>query len=248
MLDLANFHVAEGFGRYRLGTAFPQWSLSLEEQFYLLLPFVAFFSRRYLFIPLILVGLMGFFVPNTPFMSQIRLWPVAFGVLLALWSEHPTYRECAPTGLAKNRLARTVLLSVALTCLIGVGSQGLHVVSFYQGPIAVISVFLVWVASYNGGYLWQAGYSRRVMEVIAARSYSLYLVHIPVYFGAHEIWYRFHKLSNPTKPQAVVLVVLAALALACVAELNHRLLERPLRARGRQIAAAFQARKLMELA
>jgi peptidoglycan/LPS O-acetylase OafA/YrhL len=245
MLDMVNFHIAEVFGRYGSGTAFPQWSLSLEEQFYLLLPFAAFFCRRYLFIPLILVGLTGFFVPNTALMFQIRLWPVAFGVLLALWAAHPSYHECAPTGLAKSRLARAVLLVVALTCLIGVGSQGLHVVPFYQGPVAVISVFLVWIGSYNGGYLWQAGYSRRVMEAIAARSYSLYLVHIPVYFGAHEIWYRFHKLAIPTRPQAVAIVVLAALAVACVAELNHRLLERPLRARGRQIAADFQARRLM---
>ena len=91
-----------GVWALRSGTAFPQWSLSLEEQFYLLLPFVAFFCRRYLFIPLILIGLAGFFVPNTALMFQIRLWPVAFGVLLALWSAHPTYRECAPTGLAKK--------------------------------------------------------------------------------------------------------------------------------------------------
>jgi peptidoglycan/LPS O-acetylase OafA/YrhL len=83
------------------------------------------------------------------------------------------------------------------------------------------------------------------MEAIAARSYSLYLVHIPVYFGAHEIWYRFHKLAIPSRPQAVVIVVLAAVAVACVAELNHRLLERPLRARGRQLAADFQARRLV---
>jgi peptidoglycan/LPS O-acetylase OafA/YrhL len=52
-------------------------------------------------------------------------------------------------------------------------------------------------------------------------------------------------LAIPSRPQAVAIVVLAALALVCVAELNHRLLERPFRARGRQIAADFQARRLM---
>jgi peptidoglycan/LPS O-acetylase OafA/YrhL len=246
MLDLANFHVALVIGHYRPGTAFAQWSLSLEEQFYLLLPFAAFFFRRYLVIPLCLVALAGFFVPNTSFIFMIRLWPVAFGVLLALWSPHQSYRECAPTGLAKSRIARIALLVVLLACLVSIGSLPLHIVNFYQGMVAVISVGLVWVASYDRGYLWQEGFPRRVMEVIAARSYSLYLVHIPVYFGAHEVWVRLHGMALPNRHQAVAMLGFAFLALVSVAEMNHRLLERPLREHGKRLAAKYQARMALE--
>jgi peptidoglycan/LPS O-acetylase OafA/YrhL len=248
VLDLANFHVAFNSAAPRLGTAFVQWSLSLEEQFYLLLPFAAFFCRRHLFIPLLLIAAAGFIVPNTPFTFMVRLWPVAFGVLLALWSMRQSYAECAPTGLAKSRAARMATLIILFFSLLSVGIEPLHVVGFFQGPVALISTILVWIASYDGGYLWQEGLSRRVMEVIAARSYSLYLVHIPVYFAAHELWYRWYGMATPSQVQAIILLSLTALTVIFVAELNHRLLEKPLREHGKRLAADYRARTALEIA
>ena len=247
MLDLANFHVAMNYGA-KLGTAFVQWSLSLEEQFYLLLPFAVFFCRRWLFVPLILIAAAGFFVPNTAIAFQVRLWPVAFGVLLALWSRHQSYLECAPTGLGKSRIARIGAYGLLVLSMLSVGSLSLHVVTFYQGPIALLSVILVWIASYDRGYLWRDGLARRVMELIAARSYSLYLVHIPVYFAAHEIWFRLFFMQNPTRPQAAAVVALAVFVVFVIAELNHRLLEKPLREHGKRLAARYRARMAMEMA
>lgn len=245
VLDLANFHVAINTGN-KLGTGFVQWSLSLEEQFYLLLPFAAFFFRRYLFVPLLFVAAAGFFVPNNALTYMVRLWPIAFGVLLALWSTQQTYRECAPTGLAKSRAARMAAFLLPLAGLLSVGVQPMNIVDFQQGLVALLSVILVWLASYDGGFLWQEGFSRRVMEVIAARSYSLYLVHIPVYFGAHEIWFRLYGMANPNHRQAVVVVGLALVTVACMAELNHRLLEKPLREHGKRLAADYRARMALE--
>jgi len=246
VLDLTNFRMALVLGHSAPGTAFAQWSLSLEEQFYLLLPFAAFVFRRHLVILLLLIVLAGFFVPNTPIFMMIRLWPVALGVLLALWSRHESYRECAPAGLAKHRAARAGALIILLLCLSSVGAISLDVVRFYQGPVAIISGILVWIASYDRGFLWQEGRSRRVMEIIAARSYSLYLIHIPVYFAAHEIWFRMYGMARPGRIQAIVLFSAAALALICVAELNHRLLEKPLREHGKRLAAAYRARTALE--
>jgi peptidoglycan/LPS O-acetylase OafA/YrhL len=119
-------------------------------------------------------------------------------------------------------------------------------VSFYQGVVALISGGLVWVSSYGGGYLGQEGILRRIMEMIAARSYSLYLVHIPVYFAARELWYRMYDLVNPNRHQALVIVGLAVLATFGIAELNHRILEKPLRAHGKFLAAQYRARTMLE--
>ncbi len=246
ILDVANFHFAEVFYRYPSGTAFVQWSLSLEEQFYFLLPFAAFFCGRYLFVPLGLIALAGFFMPVTPLMLMLRLWPVAFGVLLALWARHSSYRDSAPTGLARSRLARAGLLVLAISSLASLGATSLHIVPIYPGPVALVSAVLVWVASYDAGYLWREGFSRRMMEAIAARSYSLYLIHIPVYFGVHELWYRLHKTASPNHVQALGIIGSAALGLVAITELNHRLLEKPLRAHGKRVAARFRESRMAE--
>ncbi len=244
--DLANFHNAHLYGKAKLGTAFVQWSLSLEEQFYLLLPFAAYIFRRYLPIPLALIACAGFFAPDTALVMVLRVWPVAFGVLLALWTSHQSYLECAPTGLARSRISRIGLLCLAIACLVSFGWINSHIVTFFQGPIALISVFLVWVASYDAGYLWRDGFLRRVMEAIAARSYSLYLIHIPVYFGAHEIWYRLYGMANPNHFQALGIIGFAMLGLVAITELNHRFLEKPLRAHGKRLAARFHESRMAE--
>ncbi len=243
LLDIANFHVALHI-KDKVGTAFVQWSLSLEEQFYLLLPFAAFFCGRRLVYPLLILAAAGFFVSNAPIVFIVRLWPVAFGVLLALWTDHQSYQECAPTGLGKSRIARIAVLLFLGGNLASIGALSLNIVSFFQGPVAVLSVVLVWIASYDRGYLWQEGASRRVMEMIAARSYSLYLVHIPVYFAAHEIWFRLYGVANPTWRQGVIIVALALFAVATVAEMNHRILEKPLREYGKRMAAQYRARTM----
>jgi peptidoglycan/LPS O-acetylase OafA/YrhL len=250
MMDIANFHEGLVYGSAGdQNAAFPQWSLSLEEQFYIFLPFAAFFLRRWLVFLLMALAVGGFFASSPGVMTyMLRVWPVAAGVLLALWSSQPSYRDLAPEGLAKSRVARFALLGISLLCLVAFGTVSIHIVSFFQGPITVIVAVLVWLASYDKGLLWQHGPVRQVMQLIAARSYSLYLIHIPVYFAAHEIWYRLYKLATPSYMQAGILVVSAYAALGLLVEANHRLLEEPLRAHGKQLAANFRARTMGQTA
>ena len=249
VLNLANFHFAYVYVHGQIGTAFVQWSLSLEEQFYLLLPIAAFLLRRQLPYLLGAILLYAFFIPNhlttlnivaATYGMMTRGGSVAAGVLLALWSSHQSYQLCAPTGLARTRTARIALLIGIIALLISLGSQ-LIIVTFYLGPIALLTAALVWIASYNAGYLWRPGISRRVMEILAARSYSLYLIHIPVFYAMHEIWFRLHGTATPSWRRATLYLALTPLALAVVTELNHRLLERPLRDYGKQVARRFAA-------
>jgi peptidoglycan/LPS O-acetylase OafA/YrhL len=239
LLFLGNFHLATaGPAPF---TAFPQWSLSLEEQFYFILPLAAFFLRRYLVGGLALIVLAGFLVPNTPLTLAIRLWPVALGVLLAIWSRHPSYQHCAPTGLARHPVLRAALFILLLACLISTGAPDLHIVPFYQGVVAVISGLLVWLASYDRNFLSGPGPLRRVMEFIAARSYSLYLVHIPVYCSMCELWRRWYGSTLPSHVQQGGIFLAAGAAVLLVAELNHRLLETPLRNHGKRLVTRRRA-------
>jgi peptidoglycan/LPS O-acetylase OafA/YrhL len=84
------------------------------------------------------------------------------------------------------------------------------------------------------------------MEILAARSYSIYLVHIPVYFAMHEAFYRLYGPGVPSHRQAVLYFAIAPFLLALVTELNHRLLELPLREHGKQVARGY-ARRMREI-
>ena len=247
--NLANFYFAYVFIRGSPpGTAFVQWSLSLEEQFYFLLPFAVFLLRRRLAYLLGALVLYAFFAPThfttlnvneTTMAMMVRSGSVAAGVLLALWSFHPSYQDCAPVILGRFRSARIAVLVGGIMLLVSFGASQLCIVPHYLGPIALLTAFLVWIASYNKSYLWRPGLPRTVMEILAARSYSLYLVHIPVFFAMHEVWFRLHGVSAPTWQQASLYLALAPVFLALVTEFNHRLLERPLREYGKQMARRF---------
>lgn len=240
--NLANFYMASLVTYDDKGTAFVQWSLSLEEQFYMLLPFAAFFLRRYLSLLLLALLVFSFFTPLGGYFMVIRSGSFAAGVLLAIASRKPIYADCAPKFLAKNRFARMGFLLGGTAFILSFGSLNLKIVPFFLGPVSVLTGVLVWAASYNQGYLWKPGFSRRVMEFIAARSYSLYLVHIPVYFGMHEAWYRMHKLQTPDHLQALFYFLITPFPLALLTELNYRLLERPLRERGKVVARQLAQR------
>ncbi|GAJ30752.1 acyltransferase family protein [Acidomonas methanolica] len=237
--NLANFYLAHLKSPGDKGTAFVQWSLSLEEQFYIILPFAIFFLRHRL--RLVLLGLFAatFFLPINPVLLVIRVGGLCAGVLLAMAARSPLYAMCAPVFLGTRRVARIALLVGVVALLSSLGSMTLDIVPYFQGPIAALSGALVWVASYDGGYLWPPGPVRRLAELIAARSYSLYLVHIPVYFAMHELWYRIYDMAVPSRVQAVAYLTVTLLLLAIVTEMNYTFLECPLREHGRIAARRF---------
>ncbi|HYP63343.1 MAG TPA: acyltransferase, partial [Acidocella sp.] len=128
--NLANFREAYVFMRAPPGTAFVQWSLSLEEQFYILLPFAAILLRRRL--AYLMGGILVYtFLTSTPY-SPLAMFTrggsVAAGVLLALWSFHQSYQNCAPIFLGRVRLARLAALVGGIALLISLGATQLHVV------------------------------------------------------------------------------------------------------------------------
>jgi peptidoglycan/LPS O-acetylase OafA/YrhL len=248
MMNLANFRASEIFCTYPSGTAFVQWSLSLEEQFYLLLPVAAYLLRGWLPAVLALIFAFAFLPPHIPLLMMIRGGSVAAGVLLAIWSRHPSYADCAPDILGRAWFARIGVFAMCIALLVSLGDTQLHIVAFLLGPIAIVSGILVWIASYGRGYLWRPGWPRRGMEILAARSYSLYLIHIPVYFGMHEAWFRLHHLAIPTHRQTILYFAATLIMLAMVTELNHRLVETPLREYGKGVASRFAARTQAEAA
>jgi peptidoglycan/LPS O-acetylase OafA/YrhL len=79
---------------------------------------------------------------------------------------------------------------------------------------------------------------------MGSRSYGLYLIHVPAYLAAREIWFRVSPdLVGPGRHHLALLLVTAVPVTFLLAELNFRLVEDPLRRRGAQIAKRMLQRE-----
>lgn len=238
VMQVANFHFyhcSTALGGY-CGVNTVYWSLSLEEQFYLVFPFLFFFlSRSALKVVLIcIIGLL-FFTARQPqtFLWEIRVDALAWGALIALTQTSARERKLQPRFLSSK--VRAVFTTVLLSGLIA--SLGTNMVILFQtGLIALLSAGLVWIASFDEQFTFPAGKLRNVLVWIGSRSYALYLVHPIAERLTHEIFSRLYP-GQSFDDHFLFRFLLVGFGLTFVlAEANYRLLETPLRLRGVRLA------------
>lgn len=234
-LQFANLRFADAFMRYEYGASFVYWTLSLEEQFYLILPLLVFVSRRYLVWVLLAVVLVQFFTWRAVWLSVIRTDALALGVLLSIWSLCPGYWRFEPKWLRWPGLGVGLLAGLG-GVMAWLATESFNL-SFYRlGVIAVLSAVLVWVASYDRDYLLPRGPLKTALTWVGSRSYGIYLIHVPVFFLLRELWFRFAPLGSPDLASHPWLALACGLSLiGLLSELNYRLVEMPLRNRGARL-------------
>ncbi|HSB94967.1 MAG TPA: acyltransferase [Spongiibacteraceae bacterium] len=241
VLQVANLRFADAWTKYEYGTSFHYWSLSLEEQFYMALPFVVWLARRRLVYVLAALVIGQFFINRTGshhmLLYMLRTDSFALGILIALWTQHESYRWFEPRFLKNNRPAQLAIAVLWMLCMPIIDSRTLHTVFFSKGMVALLCGLVVLLTSYNRDYLWPDGYFKRFFVWIGARSYTLYVVHVPTYCLTREIWYRLEPPGTVfDSTYTVKMLVSAFLLLIVLTELNYRLIEGPLRRRGLQIS------------
>ncbi|TXI34104.1 acyltransferase family protein [Aquipseudomonas alcaligenes] len=239
VLQVANVRFAETFGRSEYGASFVYWTLSLEEQFYLLLPLLVLVSRR--FLPHVLIALVIVQLLSTRTLMTVvfRTDAIALGVLLAIWSQHSTYAIARPVFLSRTRWAGTVAMLGLCFCMGVVGSEVLHVVSYKFSVFAVLSVLLVWIASYDMDLFIPVGPIKKLLLWVGTRSYAIYLIHIPAFYLSREIWFRVRPGGAPGDELFFPLLFTAGVLIALLSEFNYRLIEVPFRLHGAKIAKRF---------
>jgi len=226
------------------------WSLAVEEHFYLLLPilFVVCRTKNRRFLACLVVAALSILSRSFPapdgavvhnwekFTSHLRFDSLMAGVALALVAGTPK-----TTPIMPPRLMRLVILPGALVliaCLPGSLPDSLmHTVGFIA--LWLLGGVLVAFAGMDRGYVLEFPILAPVLEYIGSRSYALYLLHIPassIEVRFKTIYPRYGELvaaKNPEWPWKEVLV-LFALALF-MAEVLHRIVERPFMAVGRRL-------------
>tara|TARA_R110001599_G_scaffold353463_1_gene593083 strand:- start:134740 stop:135915 length:1176 start_codon:yes stop_codon:yes gene_type:complete len=222
------------------------WSLSLEEQFYLIFPFLFFFLSRKSLVTLLIVAILAQFMWHRPFFTYawyFKTDALCWGILLALLAQTAFYRRHFPALLRYRYLTATAGLGLlVLLPLLAANIQGISTAMKPYGVavVALVCAAIVWLASYDRNVFTIGRRYRRIMLYLGSRSYSLYLAHLVMYLGTRDLLGYFGQgLSATIGPAAFnILHVGIALSLTLLgAELTYRFVETVLRAKGRIIAA-----------
>lgn len=190
MLDYANLRFGNAFFRYEYGASFVYWSLSLEEQFYFLLPLLVLFLRRRIDVFMIVLVVAQFGLVRTPLLMSLRTDALALGVLLAIATPTAMYAAVAPRYLLGLGALRWIVPCLLLALLAMLASPYLQYWRFHVSAIAAISAALVWIASYNQDYLFPQSWIKRSLVWVGMRSYAIYMIHIPTFFLLRETCFR----------------------------------------------------------
>ncbi len=229
-----------------LGPNSVYWSLALEEQFYFIFPLFLLLvtSQRWRVIVLLLLIAAQFGLDRNMFapapaamLFSFRLDAMMWGILLCMFTRTDLYKQMEPIVLRSSLLKR---LGVTLFLLYMLGAAGAQLSStpIAYGLVAIVSVILVWLASYQKGYVFSPSPLSLVLEWLGSRSYALYVIHVFAYHLSTEIWSRVATEQGLTLAQGFtteLLLTAVAIMLVC-AELNYRFIETPLRRRGAEIA------------
>lgn len=238
-------NLANQFGMI-LGPNSVYWSLALEEQFYFLFPVFLLFvtTPRSRMITLLLLIALQFGIDRSPFASPVsamfhsfRLDGMMWGVILGLLSRSPLLQQFEPTFLGRS-LAWRVAVTLLLLYLLGAIAGQMIAMPIAVGLIALVSLLLVWIASYQKGYLFCPRMLSGVLAWLGSRSYALYVIHACAYHFSYELWHRYATahgvaLDKSFTPE-LLFTALGFMLIAC--ELNYRFVEEPLRRKGAEIA------------
>ncbi|MEB0047084.1 MULTISPECIES: acyltransferase [unclassified Pseudomonas] len=241
LAQYANFRFADSFYHYEYGTSFVYWSLSLEEQFYLLFPLVILVCRKHLVWALLALVAVQSLTLRTPILMVVRTDALALGVLLAMWSAHPGYRRFEPTFLRRPWAGPGLFIVLALALSV-LATDRFTFTNYRIGAIAALCAVLVWVASYNRDYLMPKGLLKDLMIWIGGRSYGIYLIHIPAYLLVREFTFRLQAVGLPSPAgHPILMILLAGGLIVLLSELNYRFIEMPMRHRGAALVKRLSA-------
>lgn len=240
------FNLFASVGAQDIGVGYgPYWSLSIEEQFYFLLPAFLLVCRStrgrvaaavsvILVVDLLLRPVLAMKGFTAPFIAKFTLTQIdglALGVLLCLATDHPAWRAVRPRwnpgSLAGTCFALALIAALMLLPGLSVPDRN-AMASLYAVPLITLTGgALVWLASYDADLILDFRPLAPLLRWLGSRSYSLYLAHFPMIWVTR--WLGEQGLPSGPVAQTAVFLLLSAGA----AEASYRLVELPFIAWGR---------------
>ncbi|MGJ0457061.1 acyltransferase [Aliarcobacter cryaerophilus] len=167
------------------------WSLSVEMQFYFFLPIVWFLlKRKYFWYLICLLLLIGFiWRPGGFHWIFLRFDGLLVGLMLWKLTSVENWRDYVKYIVPETKinLLFTLVVSFCLVLTIPKLFINASVPGLYNGLISLICGYCVLISVYKENILINAEAISKIFIFIGSISYSLYLVHLPIWIMYKEI-------------------------------------------------------------
>ncbi len=236
------FNYYFGLGFYHAFTLSPYWSLSLEEQFYLIMPFFLIFTKTNKQRVIILLGLLLLITfvirplsVDNIFFTQNRCDGLIYGCLIYYLSMQPWFKSV----IALHNLSR--FYRVIITCVLVFTLGSITAIGFSNAiviPLAcIIASILVALAAMEKGFISFFPKLEAIIDYCGSRSYSIYIIHFPMFTLTQEIGYRLSLAYHfPLDNHLALAYTLTTFSLTLVfSELSYRFVEKPFIEKGQRI-------------
>lgn len=242
-----NYYFA--FGNYHGFPLSPYWSLSVEEQFYLFYPIFLLCcktTKQRVIVLFSLLLLITFLVRpyssfHSLFLTQTRCDGLIYGCLLYFLSRQSWYDQLVPK-ICENKYVSMAIFAFLTVVL--AGFPGLGFSNNITIPVAcALSTVLVMLSSFKKDIIISFLPIQRLLDYLGNRSYSLYLVHLPMFAVTQEVFFRLsHVYGFPLNSRLDVYYSIMALILVIIAtELSFRCVETPFLKLGRKVMKGFKS-------
>lgn len=203
------------------------WSLGVEEQFYIIWPFIVFalltflVKRRYILSTISLISALSLLAAQlllfsdfslSYYMLPTRAWELMFGGWLAFW----VIDRDKINSNAANKLYISGLFMVVISLLM-IGEHDL--IPGVGALPAVLGATLMIAGGQSANNVLKKVISHKWAVAIGLISYSAYLIHWPI---LALLKYSFHEMTLLTGTLVFILIM-------CLASINYHFIETPFR-------------------
>ncbi len=187
------------------------WSLSVEMQFYFFLPIAWFLLKREYFWYLIyILFLIGFvWRPGGFHWIFLRFDGLLVGLMLWKLTSVENWRDSVKYVIPENKtiLQLTLIISLSLVLTIPKLFPNILTPGVYNGLISLICAYVVLIGIYKESILNNIVISKFLI-FIGSISYSLYLIHLPIWIMYKEIMLKLNFSSYFYVSGAFILIII----------------------------------------